>query len=60
MIIKSRDLLKNLKSNTNFYLLYGSNSGLIEETINEIIKPNLSGKLLSYDENEILSNINNL
>ncbi len=59
MIIKSRDLLKNLKSNTNFYLLYGSNSGLIEETINEIIKPNLSGKLLSYDENEILSNINN-
>ena len=57
MIVKFFDLKKNLKKNINFYLLYGPNSGLIEETITTILKPNLSVNIFNYDENEILSNI---
>jgi len=57
MIVKFFDLKKNFKKNINFYLLYGQNSGLIEDTINNILKPNLSINLYNYDENEILSNI---
>ena len=56
MIVKFFDLKKNLKSNINFYLLYGPNSGLIEETINNTLKPNLSINIFNYDESEILSN----
>jgi len=56
MIVKFFDLKKNLKNNINFYLLYGSNSGLIEETINNTLKPNLSINIFNYDESEILSN----
>lgn len=57
MIVKFFELKKNLKKNINFYLLYGQNSGLIEETINSILKPNLSINIFNYDENEILSKI---
>ncbi len=57
MIIKFFDLKKNLQKKINFYLLYGVNSGLIEETINNILKPNFSKNIFYYDENEILSNI---
>ena len=56
MIIKYFELKKNLKKNINFYLLYGSNSGLIEETLNNVLKPNFSKNLYYYDEKEILSN----
>ena len=42
MIVKFFNLKENLKDNINFYLLYGSNSGLIEETTNNILKPNFS------------------
>ena len=56
MIIKYFELKKNLKHNINFYLLYGSNSGLIEETLNNVLKPNFSKNLYYYDEKEILSN----
>ena len=57
MIVKFFDLKKNLKNNINFYLLYGLNSGLIEETINNILKPGLSINIFNYEENELLSNI---
>jgi DNA polymerase III subunit delta len=57
MIVKFFDLKKNLKNNINFYLLYGQNSGLIEETIDNILKPNLSINIFNYDESEILSNM---
>ena len=57
MIVKFFDLKKNLKDNINFYLLYGLNSGLIEETIDNTLKPNLSINIFNYDENEILSNV---
>ena len=59
MIIKNFDLKKNLKKNINFYLLYGPNSGLIEDTINQVLKPNFSKNIYNYDESEILSNVDN-
>ena len=50
---------KNLKKNINFYLLYGPNNGLIEDSINDVLKPNFSKNIYNYDENEILSNTDN-
>jgi len=58
MIVKYFDLKKEIKKNNNFYLLYGQNSGLIEETINDTLKPNFSKNLYSLDEKEILANEN--
>lgn len=57
MIIKYFDLKKNLKKDINFYLLYGTNSGLIDETIENIFKPNYSKNIYHYDENQIIANI---
>ena len=57
MIVKFFDLNKNLKKNINFYLLYGLNAGLIEETINNTLKPAFSKNIFNYDESEILANI---
>ena len=39
MIVTHSDLKKKKKDKINFYLLYGQNSGLIEETIDIILKP---------------------
>ncbi len=58
MIIKFYDLNKNLKKNINFYLMYGENTGLIEETIDKVIKPNFSKNIYIYEETEILADIN--
>lgn len=55
MIVKNLDLEKNLKDNKNF-LLHGINSGLINQTIDDILKPNFSRNIYNYDEQEILSN----
>jgi DNA polymerase-3 subunit delta len=57
MIIKSQELNRFDKKNTNYYLFYGSNLGLIEETINKIFKPIFSKNIAYYDETEILNNI---
>ena len=40
-------------------MLYGNNSGHIQETIEKILKPKLSKNLYKYDEAEILKNIKN-
>jgi DNA polymerase-3 subunit delta len=56
MIIKNYNLKNYL--NYNYFLLYGSNFGHIEETINKILKPNLSKNIFYYDEDEIILNIN--
>ena len=56
MIVKYFDLKKKIKKNNNFYLLYGPNTGLIEETINNTLKPNFSKNLYYHDEKDILSN----
>ncbi len=57
MIIKNYELKNNLKKNINLYLLYGSNVGLIEETINNLLKPNFSKNIHNYDESEIIANV---
>ena len=57
MIVKFFDLKKKFKNKINFYLLYGQNTGLIEETIDNILKPNLSINVFNYDESEIISNL---
>ena len=59
MIIKSYEIKKNLKENVSIYLFYGPNNGLIEDLINEDLKPIFSKNLYNYEEIEILSDINN-
>ena len=56
MIIKSHELSRFDKKNTNYYLFYGSNLGLIEETISKIFKPIFSKNIVYHDETEILNN----
>jgi DNA polymerase-3 subunit delta len=59
MIIKNFELKKkNLKDN-KYFLLYGNNEGLIEETIEEILKPILAKNIYNYEETEILKNVEN-
>jgi DNA polymerase-3 subunit delta len=56
MIVKSYDLKKNIDKNINFYLLYGNNKGLIDETIKEIFEANFLKNVRRYEENEIINN----
>ena len=58
MIIKKSDLINLEKKDINYYLFYGQNVGLIEKTINELFKPIFSKNIISYDETELLNNIN--
>ncbi len=59
MIIKSYDLKNNLKKDVNIYLLYGQNTDLIDEVINNNIKKSFSDNLYNYEESEILLNKDN-
>ena len=56
MIIKYYELKNNL-GEKNYYLLYGNNKGLIDETVEKILKPKFSNNIYNYDENELLNNI---
>ena len=58
MILKNFELKKKIKDN-KYFLLYGNNEGLIEETIDEILKPILTKNIYHYEEAEILKNIEN-
>ena len=58
MIIKYFDLKKNLKKN-KFFLLYGNNEGLIRETIDNTLKPSLNSNIFSYEEVDVLKDIDN-
>jgi len=58
MIVKNYEIKKIINQNFDFYLFYGSNIGLIEITINKLIKPNFSKNLFIYDEQDILDNLN--
>ncbi len=57
MIIKSFEIKKSLNKKANIYLFYGPNNGLIEDLIDENLKPIFSKNLYNYEEKEILSNI---
>jgi len=59
MILKTFEL-KKIKLNTyRFFLIYGDNKGLIEEIIENNLKPMLFQNIYNYDENEILQNLDN-
>ena len=59
MIVKYFELKKNVIQEKKFFLLYGKNEGLIEETITTSLKPVLPKNTFYYEEKEILDNINN-
>jgi DNA polymerase-3 subunit delta len=59
MIIKSFELNKLELNNYKFYLFYGDNEGLKEETIKNIFEKNYLDKIYRYEEKEILDNIDN-
>ena len=58
MIIKSFELNKIKLNNYKFYLLYGDNEGLKEETIKSLFEKNYPDTIQRYEEKEILDNIN--
>ena len=59
MIIKFFELQKKNLTENKFFLLYGNNKGLIEETINNFLQPLKKGNVFIYDEAEIINNSDN-
>ena len=57
MIVKFFEIKKINLKNKKYFLLYGKNEGLIEETIKETLKPNLPKNVYNYEEKEILEDI---
>ena len=56
MIIKPGELSQYCQKNLNFFLLYGVNTGLIDDHIENILKPRLSKNIFHYEEQEIIQN----
>ncbi len=54
MIIKYFELKKKKIDNYKFFLLYGNNIGLIQDTIEKYIKTFVKGNIYNYEENEII------
>jgi len=59
MILKSFELNKIKLNNHKFYLFYGENEGLKEETIKNLFEKSYQDKIHRYEEKEITDNINN-
>ena len=59
MILKSFELNKIKLNNHKFYLFYGENEGLKEETIKNLFEKNYQDKIHRYEEKEIIDNVNN-
>jgi DNA polymerase-3 subunit delta len=59
MILKSFELNKLKLDNYNFYLFYGDNEGLKEETIKSLFEKNYLNKIHRYEEKEILDSVDN-
>ena len=57
MILKSFELSKLKLENYNFYLFYGDNVGLKEETIINFFEKKYQDKVYRYEEREILDNV---
>ena len=55
MIVKHFNLKNSFDKKIFLYLIYGQNFGLIDEIINDILKPQLPNNIFNYNENEILS-----
>ena len=56
MILKSYELDKKNLKNVKYFLFYGNNRGLIQESINKI-QPSAKDKILKYEEHEIIKNV---
>jgi len=57
MILKSFELNKLKLENYKFYLFYGNNEGLKEDTIKNFFLEKYQNKIYRYEEKEILDNI---
>ena len=57
MILKSFELKKLKLENYKFYLFYGDNDGLKEETIINFFSKKYQNKIYRYEEKEILDSI---
>ena len=57
MIYKSFELSKIKLNNCKFFLFYGENEGLKDESIKNLFKKNYQDKIQRYEEKEILDNI---
>jgi len=57
MIYKSFELSKKKLNNHKFYLFYGENEGLKDETIKNLFEKNYQDKIQRYEEKEVLDNI---
>ena len=57
MIVKFFEIKKQNLDKDNYFLLYGNNTGLIQETINQSLKPIKSKNIFNYDEDEIIKDV---
>ena len=57
MIIKINELGNFKIESINYYLFYGINIGLMDETINGLFKPIFAKNIIKYDEEELLNNV---
>ena len=56
MIIKTYQLEKIKKNQSNFYLLYGENEGYKNLVINDVITTNFKDNINRYEETDIINN----
>ncbi len=56
MILKFFELEKKIFEKNKYFLFYGKNKGLIQETIQKKIEPLAVGKMHKYEESEIIKN----
>lgn len=59
MILKYFELNKHNLKKGKYFLLYGNNQGLIQDIIDNNLKPNLPQNIFKYEEVEILRDIDN-
>ena len=59
MILKSFELNKLKLNNYKYFLFYGENEGLKDETIKNLFEKNYQDKIQRYEEKEILDNTTN-
>ena len=57
MIVKSFELNKKVFKNNNYFLIYGNNTGLIKEIIQDKFETELSKNVFRYEESEILKDL---
>ena len=60
MIIKTYQLDKLKKNQSNFYLLYGENEGYKNQLIKDILSVGFKDNINRYDESEVINNFDNL